>query len=135
MAEVPVHVRYFPDRKSRVAGSVLRYGTNALKIILRTARDFKPMRFFGLIGATLFLLGLGLDGWLLAYFKNTGSFTPYKFVGFVGVTLNVAGLLVFGLALLADMLDRLRINQERLLYHLRKSAHRQQKKDSPDSVV
>lgn len=121
LAEVPVSVRYFPGRRSRVAGSVRRYGVNALKIITRTARDFKPMRFFGWLGAATFLLGLTLDGWLFAYFLRNGSFSPYKFVGFVGVTFNVAGILIFGLALFADMLDRMRVNQERLLYYQRRA--------------
>jgi glycosyltransferase involved in cell wall biosynthesis len=135
LVEVPVSVRYFPDRKSRVATSVPRYGVNAFKIIVRTARDFKPMRFFGVLGVLVFLLGLALDGWLLAYFLQNGSFSPYKFVGFVGVTLNVAGILVFGLALLADMLDRMRVNQERLLYHLRKAAHRRSEEEPPRSTA
>lgn len=120
LAEVPVTVRYSSDRRSRVAGSLIRYGINALKIITRTARDYKPMRFFGALGAVVFSFGVVLDVWLLAYFLRTSSFSPYKFVGFAGVTLNIAGILVFGLALLADMLDRMRVNQERLLYQLRR---------------
>ena len=121
LTEVPASVRYFPGRESRVASSVLRYGFNALAIITRTARDFKPMRFFGWLGVAAILLGLGLDGWLFAHFLRTSSFSPYKFVGFVGVTFNVAGIVIFALALFADMLDRMRINQERLLYYQRRA--------------
>jgi glycosyltransferase involved in cell wall biosynthesis len=120
LAEVPISVRYFRGRKSRVAGSLPRYGFNALKIIVQTARDFKPLRFFGTLGALVFLGGVALDAWLLVHFLRTGSFSPYKFVGFSGLVLNVAGILMFGLALLADMLDRLRVNQERMLYYHRR---------------
>ena len=123
LAEVPVAVRYSAERRSRVAGSLFRYGVNALKIILRTARDFKPMRFFGALGTVVFLVGVVLDTWLWFYFLRTGGFSPYKFVGFIGVVLNIAGLLVFGMALLADMLDRMRVNQERLLYHVRRQSY------------
>jgi len=123
LAEVPISVKYGEGRRSRVAGSVSRYAMNASKIILRTARDFKPMRFFGLLGAAVFLLGAVLDAWMLAYFLRVGSFTPYKFVGFTGVSLNIGGVLVFGVALLADMLDRMRVNQERLLYHVRRQTY------------
>lgn len=119
LAEVPVSVRYFEDRESRVARSLVRYAINALKIILRTARDHRPMRFFGSLGAAVFVLGVGLDIYMLGYFVYTGQLSPYKFVAFTGVTLNIAGILVFGLALLADMLDRMRINQERILYYER----------------
>ena len=81
------------------------------------------MRFFGLLGAVVFLLGAALDAWMLAHFLRVGSFTPYKFVGFIGVTLNIGGVLVFGVALLADMLDRMRVNQERLLYYARRQTY------------
>jgi hypothetical protein len=81
------------------------------------------MRFFGVLGVTVFILGAAMNGWLLVYFLRTGSFSPYKFVGFAGVALNAAGILVFGLALIADMLDRMRVNQERLLYYQRKALY------------
>ena len=79
------------------------------------------MRFFGWLGVAAILLGLGLDGWLFAHFLRTSSFSPYKFEGFVGVTFKIAGSLIFGVALFADMLDRMRINQERLLYYQRRA--------------
>ena len=37
-------------------------------------------------------------------------------MGFAGVSFNACGLLMGGLGVLADMLDRMRVNQERLLY-------------------
>jgi len=122
IVEIPVGVRYFQGRRSRVAGSISRYALNVSKIVIRTARDFWPLRFFGSIGAAVFALGFILDLGLLWHFARSGSFTPYKFVGFAGVTLNVAGILILGLALLADMLDRMRVNQERILYYHKKHA-------------
>lgn len=120
VAEVPISVHYHKDRKSRVARSLVRYGVNALKIIMRTARDFEPLRFFGAMAGAVMLLGSVLDLWLLAFWLRTGSFSPYKFVGFTGTALVVVGILIFGFAILADMLDRLRVNQERVLYQQRK---------------
>jgi hypothetical protein len=119
LAEVPVSVKYFRDRKSRVAGSILRYALNAGKILVRTVRDFKPLRFFGTLGLAVFLAGALMDGWLLAHWLQTGNFSPYKAVGFAGGLLNVCGILLAGLGLLADMLDRIRINQERIIYNQR----------------
>jgi hypothetical protein len=118
--EVPISVRYLEDRRSRVAGSLVGYGFNAIKIVARTARDFKPLRFFGLIGCFVLLLGLVMDLWLVGFFLSTGGFSPYKFVGFVGTAFMLVGILVIGFGLLADMLDRLRVNQERLLYQQRR---------------
>lgn len=119
VVEVPIRVRYFPGRRSRVAGSLWKYGFNALKIIARTARDLKPLRFFGILALIVMAAGTALDLWLLAFFLRSGGFSPYKFVGFAGTALIVVGVLILGFALLADMLDRMRVNQERLLYEQR----------------
>ena len=121
IAEVPVNVIYFPGRKSRVAGSIFRYALNSGKIITRTVRDFRPLRFFGGIGLAVFALGCILDGWLLWHYLKTGTFTPYKVIGFTGGALNIVGILLAGLGLLADMLDRIRANQERILYFHKKN--------------
>jgi glycosyltransferase involved in cell wall biosynthesis len=120
VAEVPIGVTYFKDRKSHISGNLVRYGLNALKIIARTARDFKPLRFFGVFAAIVLGIGFAMDLWMAVYFLRTGSFSPYKFVGFTGTGLLVIGVLILGFALLADMLDRLRVNQERVLYQQRK---------------
>ena len=113
--EVPISVTYFEDRRSQVSGNLVRYGLNALKIIARTARDFKPLRFFGTFAAIVLGIGFAMDLWMAIYFLRTGSFSPYKFVGFTGTALLLLGVLILGFALLADMLDRLRVNQERVL--------------------
>ena len=70
----------------------------------------------------LWVFGVGalMDAWLLLHFVRNASFTPYKFVGFTGTAFIIVGILILGFALLADMLDRLRVNQERVLYQQRK---------------
>lgn len=118
--EVPVDVKYFSGRRSRVAGSIFRYAINSAKIIARTVRDFRPFQFFGTIGLAVFLVGLTLDLWLAAHYVRTGNFSPYKVVGFVGGALNITGILLAGVGLLADMLTHIRINQERILYFHKK---------------
>jgi glycosyltransferase involved in cell wall biosynthesis len=120
VVEVPIRVTYTKKRRSRVAGSLVSYGFNALKILARTARDFKPLRFFGVFAVVVFAVGTGMDLWLFVHFLLTGSFSPYKFVGFAGTALIVVAVLILGFALLADMLDRLRVNQERVLYQQRR---------------
>ena len=44
--------------KSRVAASVIQYGTNLVQIVFRAARDIRPMQIFGLLSALL-LFGAG----------------------------------------------------------------------------
>lgn len=118
--ECPITVQYYPDRKSRVAGSIPRYALQTSKIILRVMLDYRPIRVFGAFGATSVLLGLGCETFLFTHYLLTHSFSPYKAVGFIGLGFLVFGMLVLLVALIADMLNRLRINQDRILYGLKK---------------
>lgn len=118
--EVPLQIRYFPGRQSRIYQGVLHYAVNALKIILRSLRDYRPLKFFGSIGLAIFSMGLVLDAFVFFFFLQAGSFSPYKVVGIGGALLNLVGLAVLILALTADMLYRIRANQETLLYYAKK---------------
>jgi len=120
MAEVPIEVKYFPERRSRMAKSIPRYAWRSFKIIFRTARDYKPLKVFGGMGIFLFVVGCVLDVGLLVYFLYAGTFSPYKIVGFAGGFLNIVGIMIFFIGLVADMLFRIRMNQEEILYRLKK---------------
>ena len=121
--EVPVVVQYFPGRRSRIAASVFWYGWKTLKIILRTVRDYKPLKFFGILGGVIFLFGLLLDMGLIIFYFVHGSLYPYKFIGFAGSFFNILGIIIFFLGLVADMLYRIRMNQEEILYRLKKDEY------------
>jgi len=122
--EHPTKVRYFPERKSRVAGSILRYAIQTSKIILRVLLDYRPIRVFGSFGSLCMTIGVGFEVFLMAHYVLTGSFTPYKSTGFIGLGFIIFGLLTLIIALVADMLNRLRINQDRLLYELRRNRYK-----------
>ena len=126
LIEVPTEVKYFPERKSRVAGSIINYTYRSLLIILRSFRDYRPLRFFGGMGLIIFGIGGGLDIWLLIHFFRYGTFSPYKSIGFLGGLLNILGILTIIMALLADMLDRIRLNQEKILYFEKKRQYHEQ---------
>jgi glycosyltransferase involved in cell wall biosynthesis len=121
--EMPVSVKYFPDRISRVAGSILSYAFRTSTIIFRVMLDYRPMRVFGSFGSILILIGTGFIFFLLGQYLVNGSFTPYKSFGFIGLGFFVFGLLVILLALIADMINRLRINQDRMLYEWKKNSY------------
>lgn len=121
--EIPIKVKYFPQRQSRVYRGLFDYSINTLKIILKTLRDYRPLRFFGSLGLTLFLAGLIFDSFMLTFFIQTGAFTPHKWVGLTGIFLNVIGLIILVLALIADMLFRIRMNQEKILYYQKKRTY------------
>lgn len=121
--EIPLRVRgerEFGD--SRVARSVFRYALETSKILLKTYRDYRPFWFFGRISAALF----GVSGLLLGFFflryLVTGRFTGHLWAGFTGGSFGAAGLLLLVVAIVADMLDRLRRNQERILYFQKRAA-------------
>jgi len=123
VVEFPVDVIYFKDRKSRVANSVIKYAFRTSNIILSTLRDYKPMVFFGGMGGILIFFGLVMEIFLGIYFLISGDFTPFKFVGFMGFGFLVFGLLLVIVGLLANMFNRVRINQEKILYELKKERY------------
>lgn len=118
--EIPTEVKYFSKRKSRIAGNLFKYSWQTLKIILRSVLNYKPLKFFGYIGSLLFFCGVILNSFLLIYYFKTSSFSPYKIIGFIGVFLNILGIMIISLGLIADMLYRIRMNQEEILYKMKK---------------
>lgn len=123
VVEYPVDVIYFKGRKSRVAGSIFKYALKTSEIILKTLRDYRPMLFFGWFGGVFIGVGTILELALGIYFLIEGSFTPYKFIGFTGFGFLVLGLLLIIVGLVADMLNRVRINQEKILYELKRQRY------------
>lgn len=121
--EVPVTVEYFDDRQSRVASSLISYGFRALNIIFLTIKDYKPLRFFGISGILIFIIGLALDIFMFAHFFKTGSFTPYKVIGFLAVFLNAIGIMIIFIGILADLIDKIRLTQEKILYYAKKEEY------------
>ena len=118
--EHPIKVKYDPNRESRVAASILRYAVQTSKIILRVMLDYRPIHVFGTIGMIFILIGTGFELFLLGHYALAGSFSPYKATGFIGLGFFVFGMLVLIIALVTDMLNRVRMNQDRLLYEIKK---------------
>ena len=120
---VPIEVKYYPERKSKVVQSILHYIVVSTVSILRSYRDFAPLRFFGWLGSVPFIVGLGFILFLLVHYAIAGEFTPYKFTGFVGVYLITMGIIFWALGLVADMLSRMLNNQEKILERLKRMDH------------
>lgn len=117
---VPVEVKYYPERKSRVVKNILHYIAVSTVSILRSYRDFAPLRFFGWLGFIPFVIGLGFLIFLLIHYFISGEFSPYKFTGFVGVYLVTLGIIFWALGLVADMLSRMLNNQEKTLERVKR---------------
>ncbi len=121
MAEVPIPVRGVRKYgESRVARSILRYALQTSAIILRTVRDYRPLAFFGSIGAATLAFGLLQTGFVGVHWLRTGATSPWRSLIVTGGVTLVTGFLLVVLALLADMQGRNRRILDRILYHARK---------------
>jgi len=118
-----VKVIYFKSRKSRVASSIPSYALKTSAIIFKSFRDYSPLKFFGFTGLSLLIIGFLLDIFVLWHYLNNGSFTPYVSVILIGIYLNTLGLGIVILGVIADMFDRVRKNQENILYLLKKQRY------------
>lgn len=123
VVEYPIEVIYFKNRKSRVAGSIIKYALRTSEIILKTLRDYKPMTLFGSIGGVFLLIGLLLEVFVFIHFFINKTYYPFKTFAFIGLGCLIFGLLFIMLGLLADMFNRIRVNQERILYELKRGRY------------
>lgn len=109
--EVPISFRKRTFGKSRLISSPLRYGFNVLGIILRTYRDYHPMRVFGTVGAVSLLTGIAF-GVYYTYVRFTEGVV--KLPSFLlSVLLIISGLQFFLFGFLADMVTSMREQRNR----------------------
>jgi glycosyltransferase involved in cell wall biosynthesis len=123
IAEVPLRIRGVREHgPSRVADNLAAYGYRAMKIILHSYRDYWPLRFFGALGACFMAPGAMLVLFLFWHRFTRGVFSPHIWAGFTGTGLFAFGAILFMVGLAAEMLKRIRLNQELLLYYERRRA-------------
>ncbi len=127
---VPVTIQYFPERKSRVASNLITYTLRTLNIILRTYRDFRPLRFFVNLGLPPFILGVIAMIFILVYYLINHLFSPYKSVAFAGIYLISLGLLLFIVGFLADTFMRIKQNLDKLLYYEKRKIYDQMNREN-----
>jgi len=127
--EIPLAVKNKREYgKSKVASNLWRYAFKTSKIIFRAYRDYKPLKFFGLVFLPFSVIGLLLELFFILHYCLTGSFTPHKWAGFSGLGSVVLDLIFLIIGLVADLLCRIRMNQEELLYFARKREYKLQSK-------
>lgn len=120
IVETPINVTYFKDRQSRVVRSIPRYALNTAIIILRIYRDYFPFKFFLAIAGLFMLPALVFGAIFFGHFLLTGGFSGFLYAGFLSGFFTIIGLIFVLVAIVVDMLDRIRVNQERILYLLKK---------------
>jgi len=121
--EIPVKVRGAREfGTSRMASSIPRYAFRALQIMLRAFISYRPFSFFIAISGAFFAIALALLGFLLVHYLQTGGFSPHIWSGFVGGSFGFLSILTLIMGVIGDMLVRIRLNQEKILYNLKKAA-------------
>ncbi len=119
--EIPVKVRGIREHgKSKVASNLFKYGYQTLKVIVKTLRDYWPLKLFAAISFLTFLIAFGLGIYFLIHYIKTGSFSPYKWVGFTGGFFFVLSVMTITIGFILEMFSRMRLNQEEMLYYMRK---------------
>ena len=125
IAEVPLPVRGQREfGQSRMADSIVKYGLRAGSIILLAVRDTRPLAFFGSMGLLVSCFGVAAGAWVGIHWLRTGQTSPYSSAITVSTLLLILGFLLIVLALVADMLGRLRRNQDEILYAQKKNEFR-----------
>ena len=130
MLEVPVKVRGVREHgQSRVANNLFKYGYRTASIILKTYRDYKPLRFFGYISAVLFVVALAFLSFLIYWKINTGGLFPHKWAGFVSGFFAGSSLILLVIGVVAEMLDRMRVAIDEVLFRVRRLEYTMAEKD------
>jgi glycosyltransferase involved in cell wall biosynthesis len=119
--EVPLDVRgKRAHGRSRVAGNLFKYVYYTTKIIVRTYRDYRPFRFFSAVAIAFLAVGLAFFVFLAVHYARVSAFTPHKWAGFVGAFFILLGIVSLFIGFVLDMFARMRLNQERIIYRLKK---------------
>jgi len=121
LGQVPIHVKYFDDRVSRVANSIFKYFIKTSVIIIKCFKDYKPLPIFLSFAIVFLILGIGFIGFTTIHWLQFNSISPYKSIGIAGLFLLSFSLLIFLFALISDMIGNVRREQEKIIYLLKKS--------------
>ncbi len=126
VGEVPVQFR---ERKgdSRLISSLPSYVKEAGGIIIKTYRDYAPLKTFSYLGTVFIIIGVIFALRVLVHFLETGMVSGRIPSAVLSSMLIILGFLIFVLGLLADMFKTHRGLQEEILYKLKKTEMRREK--------
>jgi hypothetical protein len=126
---IPVRVKYFDNRQSRIVKNVWSFVNNSAKIIIKAVRDVRPMKFFGIPGIILLIFSFLSFGIFLWLYLPELKITPYRNHLFISIALFLVGLQLIVLALIADMIKASRNISEEIIYQMRLKHYQKQRED------
>jgi glycosyltransferase involved in cell wall biosynthesis len=113
-----------PLGDSRLMRNVLAYTWRSAPVLIRAIRDYSPMKFFGSLSVVIFLTAFFIGCAVFVHWLRTGETEPYTSFITVSVGGVLLGFLLGILALIADLIARLRLQVDELLYESRKTRAR-----------
>ncbi|MEF9878552.1 MAG: glycosyltransferase family 2 protein [Clostridia bacterium] len=122
MCEEPIAVKYFPERKSRIAGSIFNYLKKTSGILIGLMRDYYPMRFFGFLGCLFLAPALLFGVMFLVHYLTVGYFSGYLFAGLLCAFCTLIAVLMFSFGVAMESMVRINRNENNILYQMRKAA-------------
>ncbi|MCM1496837.1 MAG: glycosyltransferase family 2 protein [Clostridium sp.] len=118
MESVPIRTN--PElRKSRLFHSMFGYVKKSMVTIVRSFMMYKPLKFFGSLGAVLFLIGMVLGIRYLVFFFTGGAAGHVQSL-ILASTLMMLGCMTGIIGLQADIIAANRKILEDVQYHVRK---------------
>jgi len=116
-----VPIRTNPElRESRLFRSMWSYMKRSASVISRTYMMYRPLKFFGSLGAVVFIIGLGL-GIRYLYFVFMGDTSGHVQSLLLMTVLLLLGTQLFLIGLLGDMIASNRKLLEDIQYRVRKN--------------
>lgn len=108
-----------PTRQSRLFESIPQYLTRSVETMIRSYSRLQPLRFFGAIGALLFLAGFGIGIWFLFYFFTVGGKGHVQLLILAAILL-ITGFQVMLIGLVSDLIASNRRLLEEILTRIKK---------------
>ena len=121
VGEVPITVRYFPNRQSRIARSLFRYALETSKIIFKSIIYYRPMRLFGFLATVSLLAGLTILTPLAVRYYFTDLISPFKALSLTGIIFIVMSFIFFISGTFLQATSRAQLGIDRALYYARKN--------------
>ena len=110
-----------PVGESRIMRSVFRYGMRSAPVLIRAIRDYSPMKFFGMLALIAVIPSLMAGAFVSWHWLQTGETAPYTSLITLSVGGTLFGFLLGVVALLADLIGRVRFELEEILYESRRN--------------
>lgn len=118
MVNVPITFRKRAD-KSRLISNIFSYAFKTVTIVASTIVYYKAVKFFGILSAILFSIGISFSVFVLNHFYTTGSVAPYYPSAMLAVLFLIVGSVSALMVIISLVLGRQSVLLEEILYILR----------------